>query len=200
MSFRVTIQPSGHSFELDPEETVLDAALKHGFAFPYGCRNGACGSCMGKVIAGRVDYPGQRPPVLTDNDESIGQAVFCQARACSDLEIEIREVGSASQIVTKRLPARVESVEQLSHDVIRLQLRLPAAERMQFMAGQYIDVLLADGRRRSFSLANAPYHDDTLELHIRHIPGGKFTDFVFDGLTEKSLLRIEGPLGAFCLR
>ena len=200
MSFRVTIQPSGHSFELDSEETVLDAALRHGFAFPYGCRNGACGSCMGKVIAGRIEYPGERPPVLTDNDEQIGQAVFCQARARSDLEIEVREIGSARQIVAKRLPARVESVEQLSHDVVRLRLRLPAAERMQFLAGQYIDVLLSDGRRRSFSLANAPHLDDTLELHIRHVPGGSFTDFVFAGLKEKSLLRIEGPLGAFCLQ
>lgn len=200
MSFRVTIQPSGHSFELDPEEAVLDAALKHGFAFPYGCRNGACGACMGKVISGRVEYPGQRPPVLSENDEAIGQAVFCQARACDDLEIEVREIGSSRQIVAKRLPARVESIEQLSDDVVRLQLRLPAAERMQFLAGQYIDILLSDGRRRSFSLANAPHQDDTLELHVRHVPGGSFTDFVFADLKPKSLLRIEGPMGGFCLR
>jgi CDP-4-dehydro-6-deoxyglucose reductase len=138
--------------------------------------------------------------VLTEQEQTNSQAVFCQALAASDLEIEIHEVSAAKELGVRTLPCRVVKIENLSHDVKRLQLSLPATERLQFLAGQYIDILLRDGRRRSFSLANAPHDDKTLELHIRHTPGGRFTDFVFNGLKERALLRFEGPLGTFFLR
>lgn len=199
MSFTVTIQPSGHRFQNEDDESVLDAALRQGFALPYGCRNGACGSCKGRVLSGQVSYP-QRPRALTEADEAEGYAIFCQAVPRSDLEIEVREIGAAKDIVVKTLPCRVASLRRLAHDVMELKLKLPATERLQFLAGQYIDILLRDGRRRSFSLANPPHHDEFLELHIRRVPGGYFTEHVFGEMKEKALLRLEGPLGSFFLR
>lgn len=200
MSFTVTIQPSGHSFQNEDDESVLEAALRHGFALPYGCRNGACGSCRGRLLSGEVDYGSSRPPALPEEDEAQGFALFCQAVPMTDLTIEVKEIGAAKDIVVKTLPCRVMQKRKLSHDVVELRLKLPASERMQFLAGQYIDILLKDGRRRSFSLANPPHHDEFLELHVRHVPGGLFTDYVFDQMQEKALLRIEGPLGSFFLR
>lgn len=200
MSYKVTIQPSGHQFSVEAGESVLDAALRQGFAFPYGCRNGACGSCLGNIVSGEVQYPGPHPVALKETDMAAGKALFCQARPASDLVIEVREIGAAKDIAIKTLPCRVVTKEQLAHDVMRLKLKLPSTERLQFLAGQYVDILLKDGRRRSFSLANAPHDDEFLELHIRRVPGGFFTGHVFDAMKEKALLRIEGPLGTFFLR
>ena len=200
MSFQITIRPSGHVFEAGDDETVLEAALRQGFALPYGCRNGACGSCIGRLLRGEVDYGPRRPPALSGADEADGKALFCQAVAMTDLEIEVREIGAARDIVIKTLPCRVVRLRRLNHDVMEMHLKLPATERLQFLAGQYIDILMKDGRRRSFSLANAPHRDELLELHVRHVPGGAFSDQVFGGMKEKALLRLEGPLGTFFLR
>jgi len=200
MSFQITIQPSGHTFTPEADETILEAALRQGFTLPYGCRNGACGSCKGKVIAGQVDYGDHQPSTLTDEEKAQGLALFCCARPLSDLTIECREVGAAKDIQIKTIPCRVQKLEKISDDVALLSLKLPASERMQFLAGQYIDILLKDGKRRSFSLANAPHDDETLQLHIRHVPGGTFSEYVFSQMQEKAILRFEGPLGTFFLR
>ena len=200
MSFKITIQPSGHVFEMEANEKILDAALHHGFAFPYGCRDGACTTCAGKVLAGEVAYPDEWPLGLSEEDHEKGLALFCQARPLSDLEIEVKEIGAAKDIAVKTLPTRIIKMEKLAPDVMMLHLKLPASERLQFLAGQYIDILLKDGRARSFSLANSPGHDEFLELHIREVPGGDFTERVFHGMKEKDLLRIKGPLGSFFLR
>lgn len=200
MTFEITIQPSGHRFEMEAEENILEAALRHGYAFPYGCRDGACTSCAGKVLSGQVHYPEEWPLGLSEEDHDQGLALFCQAQPLSDLEIEVKEIGAAKDIVVKTLPSRIIHMEKLSPDVMMLQLKLPASERLQFLAGQYIDVLLKDGRSRSFSLANSPNHDEYLELHIRKVPGGDFTEQVFHNMKVKDLLRIKGPLGNFFLR
>ncbi|MDT8385214.1 MAG: CDP-6-deoxy-delta-3,4-glucoseen reductase [Gammaproteobacteria bacterium] len=200
MSFTVRIEPSGHSFIVESDEPILDAALRHGYAFPYGCRGGGCGACKGRLLSGTVDYGTKRPPALSDEDISRGLALFCQARAMSDLSVEIKEIGAADNLPVKILPTKVQKKEFLSHDVVRLYLKLPDTERLQFRAGQYIDILLPDGRRRSFSLANAPHDDALFELHIRHVEGGNFTGYVMDELHEKDILRIEGPHGSFFLR
>jgi len=200
MSYRVEIQPSGHAFTVEEGESVLDAALRQGFAFPYGCRNGACGSCLGKLVSGEVDYQGQHPPALQEADVEAGRALFCQARPAGDLVIEVREIGAAKDIPIKTLPCRVARMERLAHDVMGLSLKLPVTERLQFLAGQYVDILLRDGRRRSFSLANAPHDDEFLQLHVRQVDGGVFSTHVFEQMKEKALLRIQGPLGAFFLR
>ncbi len=200
MSYQVTIRPSGHQFTAEAGETVLEAALREGFALPYGCRNGACGACKGRLLEGRVDYGEYQEGSLTEDDRKRGYALFCAAEPLSDLTIEVKEVGAAKDIPVKTLPCRVERMERLADDVMAVWLKLPANERLQYLPGQYVDFLLKDGRRRSFSLANAPEEDALLELHIRHVPGGAFTGHVLQTMKVKDILRIHGPLGSFFLR
>jgi CDP-4-dehydro-6-deoxyglucose reductase len=200
MSYTVTIQSSGHRFTVEESESVLDAALRQGIILPYGCRNGACGSCMGTLARGRVEYPHGTPLALGERDQAGHKALFCQARAASDLEIIVREVDAARDIEVRTFPCRVEKLEHLAHDVIRIYLKLPASDRMQFLAGQYIDVLIDGHEPRAFSIANAPHDDALLELHIRYVQGGLFTDQVFHSMKEKAMWRIRGPLGTFFLR
>ena len=185
---------------VEARESVLDAALRQGIILPYGCRNGACGSCMGTVLEGRVSYEDGPPPALSETDAAANRALFCQARPGSDLAIEVREVDAARDIEVKTLPCRVDKLEHLAHDVIRIYLKLPSTERLQFLAGQYIDVLIKDHEPRAFSIANAPHDDEFVELQIRYVEGGLFTDQVFHHMQEKTLLRIRGPLGIFFLR
>ncbi len=200
MTVRVTIQPSGRQFEAQPGETLLQAALREGIGLPFGCRSGACGSCKGKVLEGRVDPGEYQATALTPEELAQGKALFCCAKPLGDVVIEAREVSGFKDIQIKKLPCRVEAVEHPNHDVAILKLKIPANEKFEFMAGQYIDFLLKDGRRRSFSLANAPHDKNGLELHIRLYPGGSFSGFVFNDLKERAILRFEGPLGTFYLR
>ncbi len=200
MNFNVRVQPGGHEFSVDAHETILDAALRRGLAFPYGCRSGACGACKSRLLAGSVNYGTFKPPALSDADVNAGYALLCQAHPVSDLTVEVHETSDADDIPPKILPCRVERLEQLSPDVIRVYLKLPPTERLRFRAGQYIDFLLRDGRRRSFSIANAPHDDERIELHIKRIEGGRFTGGAQFEFKEKTMLRLEGPLGNFYLR
>jgi CDP-4-dehydro-6-deoxyglucose reductase len=196
MTYQITIQPSGHTCSAKVYETVLESAIEAGFNIPYGCRNGACGSCKGTILSGEVDYGDYARSALTEDEKAAGKALFCCAKPLSDLTIECREI-IIGAITPRILPARVERKQQLSHDVMALFLKLPSNERLQFMAGQYIEFLLKDGKRRAFSLANAPHADSLLELHLRLIPGGVFTEYVFNEMPDKAILRIEGPFGSF---
>jgi CDP-4-dehydro-6-deoxyglucose reductase len=200
MSHQVTIQPSGHQFTVQEGETVLEAALREDFALPYGCRNGACGACKGKVLEGSVDHGTHQPGTLPDEDKARGLTLFCTAKPQTDLVIEVKEIGAAKDIPVKTLPCRVERMEKLAEDVMAIWLKLPSSERLQFLPGQYIDFLLKDGKARSFSIANAPEEDELLEVHIRHVPGGHFTEQVFNTMKAKDILRIKGPMGSFFLR
>lgn len=200
MSFKVRIEPSGHEFHTRGNETILEAALREGFNLPYSCRNGACGTCKGKVLAGRVNPGDYEPKALSEAERAEGKALFCRAVPLTDVVIEAREIGAAKDIIIKIMPCRVAKMERLAPDVMALYLKLPQNERLQFLAGQYIDILLKDGRRRGFSLANAPHDDAFLQLHVRHVPGGQFSGYVFGEMKEKALLRFEGPLGTFFLR
>jgi CDP-4-dehydro-6-deoxyglucose reductase len=199
-SFRVTLQPSGHAFTTDGNDSVLQAALDAGLTLPYGCRNGACGACKGKVIDGLVDHGSAQDQALSTADRASGLALFCCAKPLSDLVLECREVGTAKDIPVKIMPCRVQKIERVADDVIVLSLKLPANERLQFLAGQYIEFLLKDGKRRAFSIANAPHDDGFLQLHVRLISGGEFTGHVFGGMKEKDILRFQGPYGSFFLR
>lgn len=199
MTNRVKIETSGHEFSIKDDESVLDAAIRQGVHLPYGCRNGKCGKCMGKVVQGEVQYA-EEPGALSSTDKALGMALFCQAHAKTDLVIESRENETAKDIPVVKLPCRLETLEKLNHDVMYLKLKLPEAERMEFLAGQYIDFLLKDGKHRSFSIANAPHNDEHIELHIRHISEGKFTTDVFANMKAKEMFRIEGPHGNFYIR
>jgi CDP-4-dehydro-6-deoxyglucose reductase len=204
VSFQVTLKTSGKQFTVSQDETLLEAALRQGINLPYGCKNGACGSCKGKVLEGQVSHGQHSQSALSSADETAGGTLFCCAHPQSDLLIEAREVQGAGDIAIRKVPCRVNTITKPSADVAILQLQLPAAERFQFLAGQYLEFLLKDGQRRAYSIATAPDQEGPLELHIRHLPGGLFTDFVFGAaspaLKEKDILRFEGPLGSFFLR
>ena len=199
MSFQITIKSTGHHYTAKASETLLESAIVAGVNLPYGCRNGSCGSCKGDIVSGAIDYGDYATSALTEAERAAGKALFCCAHPLSDLTIECREI-TADIIPPRILPARVERKEQLSHDVMALFLKLPSGEQLKFMAGQYIEFLLKDGKRRAFSLANAPHVNNLLELHLRLIPGGQFTEYVFNEMPDKAILRIEAPFGSFFLR
>lgn len=200
MAHQVTLQPSGHCFSVADNATILEAALDAGINLPYGCKNGACGACKGKVVTGQVDLGIAQESALPADERVAGMALFCCAMPLSDVTLEVREVNAARDIPVKTLPCRVQQLERVADDVMVIRLKLPTNERMQFLAGQYIEFLLADGKRRAFSLASPPHADDLLELHVRYVPGGNFTDHVFHKMKLKDIMRIEGPLGSFFLR
>jgi CDP-4-dehydro-6-deoxyglucose reductase len=200
MPYQITIQPSGHVLSAQSGETVLQAALREGFPLPYGCRNGACGTCKGKIIQGTVDFGSHNEDTLTELEKRAGMALFCCASPLSDLVIECREIGAIKDIKVKTLPCRVNKLERVAPNVMVISLKLPTNERLQFLAGQYIDIFMKNGKRRSFSLANAPHDDELLQLHVRNYPGGTFAEHVFTHMKERDILRFEGPLGTFFLR
>lgn len=189
--------PSNREFEARHDEPVLSAALRGHFNLPHSCKSGHCSSCRARIVSGEVSYPGARPLGLTADEADLGFALLCQARAASDLVIEARELRRVTDVEIKTLPCRVESRALLAPDVLQLMLRLPAVEPFAFHAGQYLDVLLAGGRRRSFSIASPPHDAARLELHVRHVPGGGFTEALFAHEAAGELLRIEGPIGQF---
>ncbi|MFM9968079.1 MAG: CDP-6-deoxy-delta-3,4-glucoseen reductase [Burkholderiales bacterium] len=200
MAHQVTIRNTKHQFKIEDDESILQAALAAGLVIPYGCRDGACGSCKGKLIEGSIDYGTYSQKALSDEERAAGHALFCQAKAKSDVVIEARSVRAAGDIQVRILPSRLQKMERLTDDVMILYLKLPATERFQFIAGQYLDIMLRDGTRRSFSMGNAPHDDEFVQLHVRHVPGGSFTDHVFLKMKEREILRFEAPLGTFALQ
>ena len=203
MSFNVSVLPSGRSFSANAEETLLAAAIRQGIGLPYGCKDGACGSCKCKKLEGTVTHGAHQLKALSVEEEVSGFILTCCGVAHSDVVLESRQVTDESAFPIRKMPVRVTSLQRASHDVMVIHLQLPASDMMKYHAGQYVEFLLRDGDRRAYSMANAP-HTQTetpgLELHIRHMPGGKFTDHVFGAMKEKEILRIEGPYGSFFLR
>jgi CDP-4-dehydro-6-deoxyglucose reductase len=203
MTFTITVQPSGRTFTAEPDETMLAAGIRQGIGLPYGCKDGACGSCKCKLVSGSVVHGHHQPKALSADEEAAGYVLTCCGVPHSDVVLESRQVTEAGAFPIKKMPVRVNAMERASHDVIVLRLQLPASDTFQYHAGQYVEFLLRDGDRRSYSMANAPHTQATqpaLELHLRHMPGGKFTDHVFSAMKEKDILRIEGPYGSFFLR
>ena len=169
MPFKINLVEQNISFDIEDDETILDAALRQGHNLPYGCRNGTCGSCKAKIVSGDIRYPANTlPEAISRQEQQQGVALLCQAIASSDVSVKTRIVETAADISIRQLPCRVSSCEKLNDDVIRLILELPKTERLQFLAGQYIDIIMREGKRRSFSLANPPHQDQIIELHIRH--------------------------------
>ena len=203
VTFNVTVLPSNRSFTVLADEPILTAGIRQGVAMPYGCKDGACGSCKCKMLEGKVVHGTHQPKALSAEEEAAGYILTCCGKPQSDIVLESRQVTSADAFPIKRMPSRVLSLEKKSHDVMVVQLQLPASDTMQYKAGQYIEFILRDGARRSYSMASAPHiaaETKTLKLHIRHMPGGKFTDHVFGEMKEKEIQRIEGPFGSFYLR
>ena len=205
MTYTITVQPSGRSFEAEPAETMLAAGIRQGIGLPYGCKDGACGSCKCKKLSGSVTHGPHQEKALSAQEEADGYVLTCCGTAQSDVVLESRQVTHAGAFPIKKMPARVAALEKLSPDVMRIKLQLPANDIIQYHAGQYVEFILRDGARRSYSMANAPHTliesgAPMVDLHVRHMPGGKFTDHVFSAMKEKEILRIEGPYGSFHLQ
>ena len=198
-TYKIKIQSSGLEFHVKPSQTILEGAIASGITLPYGCQDSACGSCKGKVISGKYFLNEYQSSALTDSDIKAGNTLYCKSMAQEDLVIEPNIPEVYDQYSPKVLPVKVESLTRLNHDVMQMFLKLPAKETFRFKAGQYIEFIMGDGSRRAFSMANAPL-DSMIELHLRLIEGGKFTSFVFNEMKEKSIHRIEGPIGQFYLR
>jgi len=198
--YTVLNQVSGKSFQCGSNQTVLDGALSNGFNFPYGCQNGFCGQCKAVILNGEIDYDEGNPEAISDEDIEANMALLCQCKAKSDLYIAVDEIDSLANIQIRSMPCRVEEVNHLNHDVVQLILKIPGSQSLQYLAGQYLDIEHPEFEPRAFSIANAPVNSNLLELHIRLVEGGQFTNFVFNALTEKTILRIEGPKGSFFLR
>jgi CDP-4-dehydro-6-deoxyglucose reductase len=199
--FQIQIEPSGRTFTVSPNETLLLAGISQGINLPYGCKDGACGSCKCKKLSGSVTHGLHQSKALSDEEEAQGFVLPCCATATSDVVLESRQVTAEGAMPIKKMPTRVTLMERKSPDVMRLLLQMPANDVFAYHAGQYIEFLLRDGLRRSYSMASAPHLiAQGLELHIRHMPGGKFTDQVFATMKERDILRIEGPYGSFYLR
>lgn len=198
--YKVRLTASGTEFEVRVGETVLDAALRQGVVLPYSCRTGSCATCKGRVVSGEFEHGEPHEQALSAAERERGCTLLCQALPLSDLQVEAREVAFSQEIEIKLLPCRVVGLIPIAHDVMELKLKLPQNQRFNYLPGQYIDLLMRDGRRRSFSIANPPGEEGILELHVRRVPDGYFTNYVFDGLRERDLLRFQGPMGTFFLR
>jgi CDP-4-dehydro-6-deoxyglucose reductase len=203
MSFTIHLQPANRSFEVQRDESILSAAIRQGIGLPYGCRDGACGSCKSRLLEGRVIHGAHQLRALSTAEEDAGFILPCCAAAQTDCVVKARSVPGAGEFPVLKMPARVLSLQRAAADVMILKLQLPANQNLQYRAGQFIEIILRDGARRSYSMANASHllgSPPALELHLRHLPGGRFTDHVFGDMQAKEILRIEGPFGSFFLR
>lgn len=184
-------------FAVAAGQTLLDAALDAGINLPHSCKSGSCGSCRARLVDGDVYYPDGRPLGIAASEEAEGLVLLCRARARGDVAIEVCAPQPRDEVLIKRLPCRIERSEELSQDVHALYLRLPAAEPIAFQPGQYLDIMLPGGRRRSFSIASPPHDAALLELHVRRVPGGELTEGLCTPEARGRLLTIEAPLGHF---
>ncbi len=200
MCVRVSLANSAVSFSVAPGQAVLDAALRAGLKLPHSCTGGNCGACRARLKSGTVSYPQQRPLGLSAAEAAEGLILLCQARALEDLSIETFPVSTPDAATVKRLPCRIDHMQRWSHDVLGVFLRLPVAEPFRFAPGQYLDVMLSGGRRRSFSIASPPHDARPLELHVRRVTGGEWTEPLFVDPVCNTLLAIEGPFGNFIYR
>jgi len=204
MSFKVRVEPLGVSFTVKAGQSVLDAALEAKILLPYSCRGGTCSSCMAKVISGSFEAGPAPEQILMPEELQAGYSLMCQAHPGSDMVIESPQASIMADIEVRKMPARVLTLTPLIDDVMQIELQLPAGQSVNYYPGQYLNILLRDGHERSYSMANPPRADNTVQLHIRHMPGGLFTDQVFGvgevALKERQIVRTELPLGTFYLR
>ncbi|NBQ91624.1 MAG: CDP-6-deoxy-delta-3,4-glucoseen reductase [Betaproteobacteria bacterium] len=203
MTFKIDIQPAGLHFQVERDQAILPAAIAAGIGLPYGCRDGACGSCKSRLVSGRVVHGPHQLKALSVDEEQAGLILTCCATPQTDCVIESRSVAGAGEFPITKMPVRVATLTKAAPDVMVMRLQLPANASFQYKAGQYVEFLLRDGKRRAYSMANAPHlkgEPPQIELHIRHMPGGVFTDALFSTVKEKDIMRVEGPYGSFWLR
>lgn len=202
MTFKITLTPSGHSFEVKEDEPILQAGIAAGYAIPFSCKQGVCRTCRAKLISGDVRWGDVHPAYLSDEERAQGLIHLCQATALSDATFEIREIEGLAGVTVRKVPCRIAKIERAAPDVTILHLRLPLNENMMFVAGQHIEFLLPGEIRRTYSIATKPNVEgvSAIEVHVRHVPGGFFSEKVLSTLKERDLMKFEGPFGTFHLR
>lgn len=204
MAHKVVIESTGDEFLVNEGNNIIDAALENKIVMPYSCRTGSCGTCKGRVVSGNYKLADSAEDLITDEEATQGYALLCSVIPLSDMVIHPTDVKKAGDIEIKKVPVRVAELNKLADDVMQIRLQTPATEPFRYLPGQYIDILLKNNVRRSYSLASKEPMDSKIELHIRHMSGGLFTDHVFaedgTGMKVREILRIEGPLGTFYLR
>ncbi len=201
ISHNVTLLPSQRTFSAPADVDLLSSAIRQGISLPYGCRDGVCGSCKCKKISGEVLHKPHNRKALNELEWQSGYILPCCAVPQTDVVLESKHIASVHALPVKKMPVRVIEIEHKTHNVVILTLQMPSSDTLEYRAGQYIDIVLNDGKRtkRSYSIANAPHDLQSkrqMVLHIRHLPGGKFTDHVFFKMQRKEILRIEGPFGS----
>ena len=201
-TFTITLKPSGRSYQCGADTSILKAGLDAGLILPYSCRTGVCRTCRGTIVEGRVDYGDVHPTYLPETDKARGLALLCSAKPLTDLLVEARELDMSEATRPKFLPSRIFAMHKAAPDVMIITLSLPMNEPMLYRAGQYVEFILKDGKRRAYSIANLPNNEGVrqLELHIRMLPGGLYTQHVFNTMKLREICRIEAPLGTFFLR
>lgn len=178
---------------------MLDNARAQGITLEYSCRTGRCGVCKARVLSGETEaFKGELS--LSDGERNAGYILTCCRYAQSDVELDIEDVGAIGDIVVRTMPCRIDVIEKLSEDVVKITLRLPPNSKFSYVAGQYLDVIGGGGIRRSYSIANSCREDEKLELHIREVQSGVMSRYWFSEAKANDLLRLEGPLGTFSLR
>ena len=199
MNYEICIEGSDVAFGAQPGQTVLEAAAAHGIELPYSCRKGVCGNCRGRVVSGEL-VPGTTGGSHETGINQPDEHLFCRAQPAGNLLIAPRSWQRIDPNARKTYTATVFRNELVAPDVSKLQLRFATGVRARFAAGQYLQIILPDGQRRSFSMANAPHENDGVQLHIRHMSGGGFTSGVVPGLVKGDMLQVELAHGDFFLR
>ncbi len=193
----VKIMPDEVMFTPNDGETILEAGLRHKLNLPHSCKNGVCSTCRCKVISGDIELEPYNSVVLSEIDKESGYTLLCKAHAKNDVILDIPNLLSSFPI--KMLPSKIESITKTTNTAI-INLKLPVNQKFDFYAGQYIEIML-QGKLRSYSLANNPNRSNYLELHIRHHPGGLFSDLIWnETLKPDSIIRFKGPFGTFKLQ
>lgn len=200
MTFKIKINPGGYEVTADEGESIIDATLRHGLLLPFGCRCSSCGACRGKVISGEFQRSDGDPDLLTAEEMAAGYTLFCETTPLSDMEIEAEEVILTGEVEVKMMPGRIAEMRKLADDVMEVKVRIPENQKLLFFAGQYMNILLDGGKRRSYSIANAPHDDEFLQFHVRLVDGGMYSGHVFEKMQVKDLVRLKGPMGSFFLR
>jgi len=196
---RMTVHPGRVSAPVRPGETLLDAGLRAGVPLPFECRSGGCGVCKATLVGGEVEMSGYQKSALSDDERAAGRILTCCATAVTDVEFEYEENAAARGTAIGHYAATVERLEKLAHDVMLVALRLQDGARISYEAGQYVNMVLEDGARRSYSFTAPSGETDLVELHVRRVPGGRFTTRVFESMKLGDRLEFEGPIGSFVL-
>jgi CDP-4-dehydro-6-deoxyglucose reductase len=199
MTAQVRVQPSGHEFFVEGNDTLLEAALRAGLSLGYGCSIGNCGQCKAKLLSGQVQKTRHYDYVLSEAEKNAGVVLMCCNTAVNDLVIEAREAHGTADMPLQNITAKVKSVSPMAEDMRLLHLQTPRSNRLRFLAGQSVSLTLADGSAASCPVASCPCDDRNLEFHIQRRPGEAFSEGIFHGLSSADTVRVEGPRGEFVL-